>query len=265
MEVRQMEANETLIRHGFKSGKGSAHTSRTIMLDELILLFDAVATESAPIEDYQRAILEANCLGKRSSKTRALSLGHLVDLYSLDPAKSIFRAMRYLWGRDPGARAMIALMAAYTRDPLLREYAPFLLEKKVGAVIPRASVESLLEAKNPGRFSKATLKSTAQNLNASFTKSGHLVGRATKTRALAPSTPGSVTFSLFLAHLSSLRGMDLFSNEFTALLDAPKDAIIDQAELAARRGWMHYKRIGDVVEVAFPEILSPKPKEGTRE
>ena len=62
---------------GFRSGERGTHTSRTIMLDELSLLLAAVPGAAASRRDYTEAVLDGNCLGKRTAATRKLSLQEL--------------------------------------------------------------------------------------------------------------------------------------------------------------------------------------------
>ena len=72
-------------RFGFSYERGGVHTARTMMLVELRALLSFVEKTDAPKSEYLDAIQTANCLGKRSGKTRVLTFRHLVDLYSLDP------------------------------------------------------------------------------------------------------------------------------------------------------------------------------------
>src|SRR5664279_780143 len=102
-------------------------------------------------------------------------------------------------------------------------------------------LEEFIEHQQPGRFSTATLKSTAQNINSSWTQTGHLLGRARKTRAHAIATPGSVAYALFLGYLTGIRGESLFQTEFVKLLDCTIDQAIGLAEDASRRGWIVFK------------------------
>ena len=78
---------------GFRSGDRGTHTSRTIMLDELSHLVDAAPGEVSR-GDYADAVMEHNCLGKRTAATRKLSSQRLTELYSLDPAVPLFRILR---------------------------------------------------------------------------------------------------------------------------------------------------------------------------
>jgi len=104
-------------------------------------------------------------------------------------------------------------------------------------------MEGFLDAQEPGRFSKATLKSTAQNINSSWThyQSGHLAGRVRKVRARAVATPGAASLALLLGYVSGLRGGDwLFKrnchHNATLAIETPSMAMfIVLSTLAASR------------------------------
>jgi hypothetical protein len=72
--------NNKLERFGFSFGRGGVHSSRTMMLAELQALLAYVDKPESLKAEYLDAIQVANCLGKRSGKTRALTYRHLVDL-----------------------------------------------------------------------------------------------------------------------------------------------------------------------------------------
>ena len=254
-----------LAHFGFRSARGGAHSSRTLMLDELTALLGYVDRPGATKADYLCAIEEENCLGKRSGKTRRLTYRHLAELYSLDTAHVLFRSLLYFWHRDDEGQPMLALLATYARDSIFRTSAPMILKAPEGSIITRDSVEELLDSLEPGRFSKATLKSTAQNINSSWTKSGHLSGRKKKVRSQARPTAGSTAFALLLGYLSGARGQILFVTEYAKLLDCPKDKVIELAEQASRKGWVNYKRVGDVIEVLFPKLINQEEQEWLRE
>ena len=257
--------NNGLARFGFYFGKGGAHTSRTIMLQELRTLLLSVDIVNAGRSDYYRVIVDENCLGKRSAKTRQLTYNYLVTLYSLDPSYTLYRTLLYFWQRDMGGQSLLALLCAYSRDPLLRMSAPFILSFSEGAVISREALESFIDQKELGRFSKATLKSTAQNLNASWTNSGHLVGRSRKIRSRAVPTPGSVAYALLLGYLNGARGEGLFLTEYVKVLDCSRDRLIELAREASIKGWIVFNRIGNIMEVLFPNILNQQEKEWIRD
>lgn len=248
-------------RFGFKTDKGGVHTSRTMMLEDLQALLSFVSNPNSTKSDYMRAIEEDNCLGKRSGRTRKLASRHLITLYSLDPSVTIFRSLLYFWNRDPEGQHLLALMCAFGRDPLLRLSANFILKFDKNEIITRKALEEYIDSKDPGHFSRATLSSTAQNLNSTWTKSGHLIGKARKSRSKAKATPGSVSYGLFLGYLMGFRGEALFMTDFAHLLDCSLEKRMELAEEASRRGWIVFKHIGNVIEVQFPSILTAEERE----
>ena len=256
-----------LDRFGFYFGKGGAHTSRTIMLQELITLLTCMegTLEKLGRSDYLRRIVDENCLGKRSAKTRQLTYNYLVSLYSLDPSNTLYRALLYFWRRDRSGLSLLALLCAYSRDTVLRMSAPYILNFSEGALVTREALEFFIDQKEPGRFSKATLKSTAQNLNASWTSSGHLVGRSPKIRSRALPTVGSVAYALFLGYLNGARGEGLFTTEYVKVLDCSRDRLIELATEASLKGWIVFKRVGNIMEVLFPNLLNQQEMEWIRE
>lgn len=250
---------------GFKPGYGGAHIARTMMLAELTALLEAVHDPTASRADYSRAVVDENCLHKRSGKARALSLRHLVDLYALDPSIALFRTLRFLWDRDPSGRPLLALLCAYARDAVLRMSAPFILDLPLGVELTRVQMEEEIERIAPGRFSTATLKSVAQNLNGTWTAAGHLAGRQHKVRSQALATPASAAYALYLGSLRGERNLALFTTEYAKLLDCSQERVLELASEAARRGWIIMKQIGNVVEVQFPNLISSEEKEWLRE
>jgi hypothetical protein len=49
------------------------------------------------------------------------------------------------------------------------------------------------------------------------------------------------------------------------LLDCSLDKMIELAEDASRRGWITLKRVGQVVEVLFPNLITAQEMEWLRE
>jgi hypothetical protein len=251
----ESEEIEVLSKFGFNLKRGGAHSARTMMLDELRLLLSYVNNQGAEKNDYVRVIVEENCLGKRSVRSRKLTAEYLIDLYSLDNSVTLFRILLYFWNRDTEGQNLLALLCAYSRDAILRSSAPFIQNFVEEASVSRQAMEEYIDGKDPHRFSKATLKSTAQNLNATWTQSGHLKGRVKKTRTIAKATPGSVAYALFLGYLCGNRGEALLTTEYAKLLDCSEDRAIELAEEASRRGWIVFKRVGNVIEVLFNNLL----------
>ncbi len=135
--VAGQSAKETRARampasFGFREGITSVHTSRTMMLDELSLLLEKVSS-NGKANAYGSAIVDDNALGKPTQTTRQRTAKRLAELYSLDPACTLFRLLRHFWAPDQAGRPMLAFLIAAARDPLLRETTPFVQGIPVGA------------------------------------------------------------------------------------------------------------------------------------
>lgn len=265
MVTIEKSREECLARFGFSFDRGGAHLARSMMLDEVSRLFQYRTDHASLLTDYESAVLEENCLGKRSARSRQLTLRHLKSLYALDPSVSLFRAFRYFWLRDPEGHPLLACLIAYSRDAMLRASSQYVLRLPLGSRLEREKLEEFIDSLDEGRFSRATLKSTAQNLSTTWTHSGHIVGRVNKTRSTAVATPGSASLALFMGYIAGGRGQTLFETEYCKLLDCTPDRAIELAESASRRGWIVCKRIGNVIEVLFPNLLTPEEQEWVHE
>lgn len=241
---------------GFRFNSAGAHTARTIMVSELAMLLTAVSAPEASFQDYSIAILMDNCLHKHSVSNRKRTLDNLRILYGLDSQITIFRVLKKFWIKDPDSLPQTAFLCAVTRDQLLRELSPWMLAKPEGTLIDRLELEKQITKLYPDRFSSRTLTSTSQNLNATWTQAGFLIGRCKKIRIQVKPSPTSVTYALLLGFLCGVQGMRLFESEYVSFLDSTKDNLINLAELASRRGLLRLKRIGDVVELNFDAILN---------
>lgn len=235
-----------------------------MMFDELNRLFEHTTPETTR-DGYRTEVVGLNVLGKPTQKSRLLTFGHLTELYGLDPAIPVFRVFRRLWALDEQARPVLALTLALVRDPVLRLSESFVLGKALGASVRREDVEELIASAEPDRFSPATLKSIAQNINSSWTQAGYLTGRARKLRARANVTPTNITYALFLAHLEGLSGQRLFSSRWANLLSSSPGELEALANSASHRGQIVFLNAGGVKEVRFPGFLSAEEEQWLHE
>ena len=255
---------QLLSKLGFRFGVNGPHAARSMMLDDLRVLFAHVPA-SALRSDYEQAIFTDNLIGKPTKKARELALRHLTTLYGLDTRLPLFRALRRLWPVEEVAQPVLALSAALARDPLLRGTQAFMLHQPPGALVSREDLERRLAADHPDRFSPASLKSFAQNVNGSWTAAGFLSGRIRKTRSMPIVTPVNVAFSLFLGHLEGLSGQRLFMSPWMSLLPGSPDAMDALANSAFHRGLLVFLNAGGVKEVRFPDYLTPEEEKMCQE
>jgi len=247
---------ERLRAAGFRWGNKGTHTSRTIMLDELRSVL-ASCPPDATRDDYLSAIHEDNCLGKRTAATRRLSSQRLSELYALDPEVPLFRIMRRCWYTDRDGQAVLALLLALARDPLLRVSAPPVLRMRPGEELARQQMTDALSRAVGSRLSENTLDKVVRNAASSWTQSGHLKGRGRKVRQRVFPTPVATAYALLLGYLAGKRGTALFESLWARALDAPVSELQHLAMDARRLGFLDISQSGGVIDVAFSRLLAP--------
>lgn len=235
---------------------GGTHTSRTIMMRELAILLKACAPKASP-EDYAKAILRDNVLAKTSESTRARSLRYLRELYVLDRRSLLFRGLRDLWDSDADAQPALALLCALARDPLLRTTAEAVIDAPLETHVDAEMLAAAVADAFPDSYSDAVRNKIGRNAASSWTQSGHLEGRSSKQRVRAACHPAAVAFALMLAHLADARGLGLLRTVWGRALDAPDHVVFEEAFAAAQRGWIEFRRAGDVIDVGFAWLLRP--------
>lgn len=216
-------------------------------------------------EEFRRAVVDANCLSKPSKRSRVLAIRHLTQLYGLDASLAIYRAFRLLWGSDLKGRPSLALLVALARDPLLRETRNSVLALRPGETTNRDRLERCLRAMVPERFSPASLRSLAQNINGTWTEAGLLSGRVEKQRTTPEVSAEAATLALFLGYLEGRAGQRLFKSVWVDALAIPIDQLTALTVSAHQRGLLVYLSGGGVQEVRFPGYLTPEEAEWQRE
>ncbi|MGI8738802.1 MAG: hypothetical protein ACR2KU_03885 [Gammaproteobacteria bacterium] len=230
------------------------------MLDEVSRLLEAAPGEASR-EDYAHAVVEDNCLGKRTAATRKLSLQRLTELYGLDARIMLFRVLRDLWGRHETSRPLLALLLALARDPLLRATTRAIIGTPFGHEFARQSMKDALSDAIGDRLNDATLDKVVRNASSSWTQSGHLLGRGRKTRQRVEATPAASAYALLLGFAMGRRGRSLFETPWAAMLDASPEELINVAVDARRLGLLHFKQSGSVIDVSFPTMFTEKERE----
>ncbi|MCL5098270.1 MAG: DUF1819 family protein [Candidatus Omnitrophica bacterium] len=242
---------------GFKAGVSGAHTARTMMLADITALL-VTAPKEAKREDFNQLIVEENVLGKRTTSNRWLTARHLADLYALDQSVTVFRLLRLFWKADQSSRPMLALLCAQARDALLRLSAKKVLETKPGETLTSEDFVNFFNHELPGRFSEKMTLSLAQNVAASWAQAGFFRGKVNKVRTRPVVTPATAAYALVLGYLCGLHGQLLIESDWARLLDMPRDQVIRLAQEASKRGWLDFKGAGNVFEINFRQLLTPK-------
>ncbi len=263
-KLNEISLGERRRRLGFRDGAKGTHSSRTLMLGELELLLSEARPEMS-IADYRKLVVDENVLGKPTYTTREHTVRKLKALYGLEPEIPIFRTLVRLWPLDHDSHPLLALLAGYARDPLLRLLASPVLDAPVGSVVSAPALIAEAERVVPGRFSETNLRAIASRVLSTFLQSGHLDGRSEKRRVRVSATTVAASYAFFLAYLEGFRAQRIFTSVWPALLDLRDDRLPEVAFDAARRGLMDYRQVGNVIELRFPNWLSTKEEQLTRD
>lgn len=238
---------------GFKLTEGGAHISRTMMLKEITRLLASGPAE-ASIDDYSRAVIEKNALGKATETTRQKTFRHLREIYALSSSVPMFSLYRELLKFDPHAAPLLSFLIAWARDPLLRGTTPAILRATFGDRVTGDDLQQALSEAYPHQYSVNNIGKIARNAASSWTQSGHLTGRTKKIRSRVEPRPTAVTFALILGHVGGIAGAQLFSSIWCRLLDLNPSEARSLAEQAHRQELITLRAVGPVVEITSPRF-----------
>lgn len=255
---------ERCIRAGFKFGSSGPHISRTMMLDEISRILD-VLPPKASRADYRTAIVEQNILGKSTEATRKESFRRLRELYALEPAVPLFGVFRQLDTADPTARPLLSLLLTCARDPLLRSTIPVILGAREGDPLGAEQFDGALDKVFPGHLKAKIRAATARHIASTWEQSGHLLGRATKTRSRVVARPAALVMALILGTLQDVHGASLFGTVWCQILDVNAVQAHTLAAQAHREGLLDLRAVGTVVEVTFPRLADAMNAGGPHE
>lgn len=248
-----------LTEMGFRFDQQGVHSSRTMMLKEIAFLFDECPATTNH-DGYVAAIVEANCLGKRTASNRRISAQRLRELYGLDPALTAFRIFRYFWDIDEAGRPLLALLTALARDHLLRVTCEPILHMRLGEELSRQTILDSLRKDTGNRLNDSTLDKVVRNTASSWTQSGHLHGRSRKVRQRVQPTPVVMTYAIVLGYILGARGYGVFSTIWARVLDLP---VSEQAELAMqakRLGLLTMRQAGGILQISIDPILTDQER-----
>jgi hypothetical protein len=226
-----------------------------MMLPEITTLCTQVPRTASPSE-YATSVLEHNVLAKPTESSRKKSLRHLIELYSLNSDFILFRALREFTEVDLESLPLIAMSCTYCRDPQVRASFDLVKTLRVGEVLSRQTMEAHLEGAFPNRFSGAMKKSLAQNVNTTWTESGHLTGRARKIRSKPTPNMMASIYAMLAGFLFGLRGEILCNSVFAQLVAADTATIVTHLSSAAARPYVRFRHAGGVTEVDFSPMLT---------
>jgi len=255
--VKAVTESDQTVKEGFRFGHRGAHSSRTIMVADLVPVF-AHCPPSATRADYRAAIVDDNLLGKHTVSTRVETFERLSAFYLLDPSKPMFQGLRWYWKQGADSQPMLALLTAIARDPLLRATAPAIMAMPPDAEFVKADLSTAVKAIDPDHFKPAILDKISVNAGSSWSQAGFLHGRSPKRRICPPMTPVTVAYALYLGALEGLSGDRLLDTLWVRLLDHPRHQVESVAQDAAARQLLDYRRAGSVRDISFRNLESAR-------
>ena len=237
---------------------GGTNTSHTIVVPALQQLLEAVCRE-ADADEFERAVLVDNILGKDTKGSRARTLRYLRELYLLRSDSTLFRALRDLWRDDPAGQPLLAGLCALARDAVFRASAGAIFETSPGDALVSGDLAGVVEAAFPDAYSDSTLAKIGRNTFSSWEQTGHLEPgvKTEKVRRRPICTPSTTAFALLLGYLEGIRGEALFDTFWARVLDQPRSHLFELAAVASQRSLIDFRRSGGITEVGFTELLRP--------
>ena len=240
---------------GFSVASTGGHTARSMMFHEMLALVRTLPP-TVTKGDFSKAIVEENILAKPTLSSRKKSLRHLVELYGMDPSKALFRVLWQFGHADMDSLSLLCLVCAYARDPQLRHSFDVIRSLRHSEVLDRISMEQSLELGFPSRFSPAMKKSMAQNVNTTWTYSGHLAGKAKKIKQNVEPRPLSAAYSMLVGYLTGLRGERLLDSTYASLVTSNRSQLLTALSLASAQGLLSIKNAAGIVEFDFSHLLT---------
>ena len=242
---------------------GGTNTSHTIIVAALQRLLETVARD-ATADDYERAVLDDNVLGKDTAESRRRTLRYLRELYLLRPDSILFRALRDLWTDDPTGQPLLAGLCALARDSVFRASAPAIIAANPGDELVSTDLAEAVEKAFPTSYSESTLAKIGRNTFSSWEQTGHLVpgARTAKVRRRPACTPATTAYALLLGYLEGARGAALFDSTWAQVLDQPRSHLIEMAVVASQRGLIEFRHSGGVTDVGFNALRRPFAGQG---
>ncbi len=136
--------------------------------------------------------------------------------------------------------------------PLLRATTPAIMDLAEGDRVETPDLAQALEVAFGNQYSELSRNKIARNAASSWTQTGHLAGRARKTRQRIKSTAVAATMAFFLGNIAGYHGAAVFSNPWCRLLDLNLERAKTMGFDAHRAGLLNLRAIGEVVELSFP-------------
>ena len=251
----RFDVPQAALHYGFVNEPVGTHTSRTIMIPELVRVL-AASEPSQNAAAVREVAITYNAVEKSSAAGRAKTFRHLRELYGMDPTVEVFRALRVAWNDAEEERPLLAALCAMTRDPVFRASAAVVARTPLDGALTAGVIAEEVAADFPGHYSPGVTARIGRNIASSWTQAGLLIGRTNKRRRPATAGPVSLAYAMYLGHLAGASGKRLFDTAWTSILDQSPAELESLAERASRQGWIEYRASGGMIDVTFRHLAA---------
>jgi hypothetical protein len=145
---------------------------------------------------------------------------------------------------------------ALAQDYLLRESIQIVVNAKNSDKVSIDKFEDSIEKSHPGRFSKNTRRSLAQNLASSWKQAGFISGRIKNIRVQPKISYYSVSFAFLMANCFGESGDFIFSSFFVKSLSMNESQLRSLAIEASKRDLLQYQFAGNVTAISFTNLFN---------
>lgn len=247
---------ERLEAFGVKLTQRGAHSSRTLMLQEIAALLHATPKD-ATAEIYRNAVVSQNVLNKTTTATRIESFERLSVLYGLSVCPPLLSVYRELAELDPASLPLLSFLLAWGRDSQLRGTTDAVLAASPGTPFNSVMLEKSLKDYAQDQYGEGTISRIASNAISSWTQAGYLIGRVKKTRSAIKPSPTVAALALLISDIAGFHGGQAFTSPWCRLLELSPAAARALASQAHGIGILSFKSSGTVVELSFPKFIQP--------
>jgi len=227
------------------------HTSRTIMFAELSrIMFHGISKNS-----FDESFSD-NVAGKLSKSNQEKTNRYLKQLYGFDLSDSFFSSFSWFWKSTPESEhSLMAIIYAIKNDFLLSESIDVVNSIAIGNKVTIELLERNIQSRYPNRFSKATLRSIAQNIASSWKQAGFIIGKVKNIRVMPDIGYWTVSFALLIGYLEGMRGEFLLGSKYIRTMGLPEAKIRELITEASKRDILQYQYSGHVTTIMFPNLL----------
>lgn len=230
----------------------TVHTGRTIMFKELQKVMD----HGVDNDDYVEAIKQ-NVFNKATKSGVSFTSQFLKRLYDFDVTLPVFKAFKHFWHiADERDKPLLAIIYAIGNDYQLRNSIPVINNTEIGRKVAVESIESNIENLNPKKYTTNTLRSMAQNIASSWKQAGFITGKVKNIRTQPEINYLVLTFALFMAYLSGMRGDFILKSDWVKALSLDEKTIRSLAIEAGKRDLLQYQFAGNVTSITFKNLLN---------